>query len=149
MYIKTREVHNGDTDTGEDDVLFHIPMDNTLCVHMFISVYIAICLFPVTCFSNNIYNSYRNVSIQHLPIPCHMFFKQYIHNSSRNMSHSGHITYTIMCTFKTIHCRYNQNSYTSRIKVQSKLAIENTQIKTSINISQIQSFKTKFKILGS
>ena len=58
MYIKTREVHNGDTDTGEDDVLFHIPVDNTLCVHMFIIVYIAICLFP-----NNIYNSSRNVSI--------------------------------------------------------------------------------------
>ena len=74
MYIKTREVHNGDTDTGEDNVLFRIPVDNTLCVHMFIIVYIAICQFPtiytiltemclysiwqlpVTCFSNNMYN---------------------------------------------------------------------------------------------
>ena len=62
-----------------------------------------------------------------MAITCHMFFKQYV-QSSRIMSHSGHITYTIMCTFKTIHCRYSQNSYTSTIKIQSKLDFENTHI---------------------
>ena len=104
MYIKTREVHNGDTDTGEDDVLFHITMDNTLCVTMFI-----VCLYS------------------HLPVPCHMFFKQYIHNSSRNMSHSAHITYTIMCTFKTIHLSSNTKEHNPRghtFDCQKKLVLD-------------------------
>ena len=83
MYIKTREVHNGDTDTGEDDVLFHITMDNTLCVTMFI-----VCLYS------------------HLPVPCHMFFKQYIQFFQKCVYIA--FAYSLSHVFQTIYTQFFQ-----------------------------------------